>query len=755
MTYQITFLLLSIIFQIAAVVFAFRLIPLTKKRLAWAFVSAAIFLMVLRRIATLVEISHPSRAGFLAGILPEVISLFISGFMLAGILLIAPIFKERFRVEADLSNAKHNLERLNQILIAIHNINQLITRERDTHRLINEGCNILIKTRGYRFAWVGLVQEGSYQVLPVGKGGFEDDYLSRVKITWDDSEYGQGPTGTAIKTKKPFVMRDIEHNLRFAPWREEALKRGYAASAALPLLTGEKVLGALNVYAESPDTFDDEELHLLGELASDLSLAVQSIQDEQAYRQTKDDLQNTRKSFYNVVENSPDGIIIVDRNGVVRFINSATKTIFGDKADKLVGDIFEFPALTDKTTEIDFLRDGEAGTGEMHVAETDWAGESVYLISIRDITERKRAEENIRRHLHRLGALHEIDQAISNSLDINLSLNVLVGQVTTQGGVDAAGVLLLNPHTQKLEYAAGLGFHTPDIKQTELRLGQGYAGLAALERRLVSVPNLNEAKGGLKRPRLLPGEGFIAGYFVPITAKAQIKGVLEVFQRTPFIADSEWLEFLKTLAVQAAIAIDNAEMVNNLQRSNIDLSLAYDATLEGWSRALDLRDKETEGHTQRVTEMALRLARSMGVRGDELVHMRRGALLHDIGKMGIPDSILLKPGPLSDEEWEIMRKHPVYAQRLLSPIPFLRSALDIPYCHHEKWDGTGYPRGLKSDQIPLAARIFAVADVWDALRSDRPYRPAWPEDKVREHIRSLAGTHFDPKVVQVFLETAS
>lgn len=185
--------------------------------------------------------------------------------------------------------------------------------------------------------------------------------------------------------------------------------------------------------------------------------------------------------------------------------------------------------------------------------------------------------------------------------------------------------------------------------------------------------------------------------------------------------------------------------------TNTELVLAYDTTLAGWSKALDMRDKKTEGHTLRVTEITLRLARIMGMKEDELVHVRRGALLHDIGKMGIPDSVLLKPGLLNNEEWEIMRKHPVYAYELLSPIAYLRPALDIPYCHHERWDGTGYPRGLKREDIPLAARVFAVVDVWDALRSDRPYRPAWPEEKVREYLRSQAGTLLDPKVVEVFL----
>ena len=190
----------------------------------------------------------------------------------------------------------------------------------------------------------------------------------------------------------------------------------------------------------------------------------------------------------------------------------------------------------------------------------------------------------------------------------------------------------------------------------------------------------------------------------------------------------------------------------NLQRANEELERAYNETLQGWSRALELRDNETQGHSKRVTELTIRLARAVRIKEEHMIHVYRGALLHDIGKMGIPDSILHKPGPLSSEEWKIMRMHPVYAYELLSSIEYLRPALDIPYCHHEKWDGTGYPQGLKGEAIPLSARIFAVVDVWDALRSDRPYQASWPVEKVLTHIREQAGIHFDPKIVEVFLK---
>jgi putative two-component system response regulator len=190
----------------------------------------------------------------------------------------------------------------------------------------------------------------------------------------------------------------------------------------------------------------------------------------------------------------------------------------------------------------------------------------------------------------------------------------------------------------------------------------------------------------------------------------------------------------------------------HMRRAAHELETAYDTTLMGWARALDLRDKETEGHSQRVTRMTVRLAQALGVPEADIVQMRRGALLHDIGKLGIPDAILQKPGPLDEDEWVIMRKHPLYAYDMLAPIPFLGTALDIPYYHHEKWDGSGYPCGLAGEDIPLAARIFAVVDVWDALTNDRPYRAAWTPERALNHIQSLVGTHFDPQVVAAFVE---
>ena len=368
-----------------------------------------------------------------------------------------------------------------------------------------------------------------------------------------------------------------------------------------------------------------------------------------------------------------------------------------------------------------------------------------------DITAQKQAEGKMQRQLTQLSALSEIDRTIASTLDLRLSLSTLLTHVIREPVVDAADVLVLNPTSLILEYAAGIGFRTDALQHTQLPLGQGFAGMAGLERRTIHVANLQSDNTDPAFARNFKTEDFEIYFGLPLLAKGKLLGVLEVFRRTPVEPDEEWLNFLNTLAEQAAIAIDNARLFDSMQRSNTDLTLAYDSTIAGWSHALDLRDHETEGHTQRVTEMALGLAGLFGLRDEELVDVRRGSLLHDIGKMGVPDSILHKPESLTNEEWVKMRKHPTFAFEMLSPIQYLHGALDIPYCHHEKWDGSGYPRGLKGEQIPLVARIFAVVDVWDALTSDRPYRPAWTKEKAHEQIQAEVGIHFDPHIVEVFL----
>lgn len=369
----------------------------------------------------------------------------------------------------------------------------------------------------------------------------------------------------------------------------------------------------------------------------------------------------------------------------------------------------------------------------------------------------KQAEIEIHQRLSELEVLFQSSLALSQLVDPRAIAQKMIDLLDQKMDWHHSAVRLYNPESAALEL---LVFNQPNLtcemergaveerlRTSIMKPGLGLSGWAFQHGQVVRSSDL------INDPRYFETfPGLQSGLYVPIKNTKRIIGVISIESEVTQAFNESDERLALMLATQAAIAIDNAQLIESLKRSNIDLAMAYDATIEGWSHALDLRDKETEGHTQRVTEMAVKLARACGLSEAELVQVRWGALLHDIGKMGVPDGILLKPGPLTDEEWIVMRKHPIFAHEMLAPIRYLRLALDIPYCHHEKWDGSGYPQELKGNQIPLIARIFAVVDVWDALSSNRPYRTAWSEERVREHICASSGTHFDPQVVDVFMQ---
>jgi HD-GYP domain-containing protein (c-di-GMP phosphodiesterase class II) len=364
--------------------------------------------------------------------------------------------------------------------------------------------------------------------------------------------------------------------------------------------------------------------------------------------------------------------------------------------------------------------------------------------------ENARLFESTIQQLKRLTVLREMDSVIASSFNLGVIFNLLLSHIIEQLKIDAANILLFNSNTYQLEYLTGRGFHSNKITNTKFRLGEGLAGKAAMQRKFIAISDLSTHEDDISS--ILKEEKFKSYYAYPLITKGELKGVLEVFSRSALHVSQEWINFFEILAGQAAIAIDNVSLFENLERSNFELTLAYDKTIEGWSKALDLRDRETEGHTRRVTDLTLKLAQHFGLTRTEIINLRRGSLLHDIGKIGIPDHILLKPGKLTEDEWVVMRQHPQYAYDMLASVEYLRPALEIPYCHHEKWDGTGYPRGLKGEEIPISARIFSVADVWDALTSHRPYRLAWSKEQALDYIKSQSGTHFDPKIVEAFLK---
>lgn len=639
----------------------------------------------------------------------------------------------------------------------------------------------------------------------------ELDYRIQIDEDWVETPQRRilqsGLSRHVVKNRQPLLIRDREADTRFpiAPETLWGTMKHARSWLGVPILLGDAVVGIVSVQSYTTNTYGKEEEQLLVTIADQVAVAIQRarLNEETQQRLVELEAMNEISSALRAALTSREMLPALLDTTLRTLGATAGLVVLYDSEQTAPGEIVARGWFADITRHLPYSSEGIIGhviaTGEPHLTRefrTDpltrelaraqipsgWGGictpictvqgvigalivavplprtiqpnEARLVLTIAEMAgnaiHRATLHEQTERHVRRLNALHTIDTAISASLDLRVTLNILLDQTLLQLGAHAADVLTLNPVTQTLEYAAGQGFRTNACASQRIHLGEGYSARAALEQRIVHHAELTTAADD-PRAELLADEGFVTYYAAPLIAKGQFKGVLEIFQRAPHRATPEWLGFLDTLAGQTAIAIEIANLFTNLQRSNLELAVAYDSTIEGWSRVLDLRDRETEGHTQRVAELTMRLARALGMPEADLVNLRRGALLHDIGKMAIADQILLKKGRLTKAEMQKMRQHPQYANEMLFSIEYLRGALDIPYCHHERWDGTGYPRGLKGEEIPLSARIFAVVDVWDALRSQRPYRRAWHSRRVQSYLKAQAGTHFDPQVVETFL----
>jgi len=484
-------------------------------------------------------------------------------------------------------------------------------------------------------------------------------------------------------------------------------------------------------------------------------LAERRLRGQQAKAKETIDLQVA------ALEAAANGIVITDRDGMIEWVNSAFSALTGYTAQEVLRrnprELLNSGAHPRAFYQAMWgtITDGRVWRGEMRNRRKDGtlydeemtitpvrdeAGRVSHFIAIKqDVTERMQRErelEGIARLCTSLRATGSRDEMLPIILD------EVAGHLGATGG--AIELHLRSEGEVEVVLARGSLAETHGMRVPEL------LGFSALVRTEELATSSHRAAVAAHMPAVALGEHVDVIATVPLVADGVRLGSMSLARPTP-LSVSE-LRAARALADIAASAIQRQSLHEETRHAAVELSAAYETTIEGWSRALDLRDRETEGHTQRVTELTLRLARAAGIGEDELVHVRRGALLHDIGKMGVPDAILLKPGKLTDDEWVVMRQHPTFARDLLEPIEFLHPAIDIPFCHHEKWDGTGYPRGLRAEEIPFVARLFAVVDVWDALRSDRPYRKGWTEEATELHIKDASGTHFDPVAVELFLQ---
>ena len=358
----------------------------------------------------------------------------------------------------------------------------------------------------------------------------------------------------------------------------------------------------------------------------------------------------------------------------------------------------------------------------------------------------------IKKRNAQLLGLREVDAAINALKPLEEISKLIINQIKTFLGVDAADILFYNEENNHMKYFHGYGFDTIDPATHYHKIDVGLPGLVVKNKTFIDYDfSIEDEKNKELCCDKFKKEKFVRYLGLPIIVENEVIGVLELFNRSPLNSDTEWYQYLFLIAGQMEIAIKHHNLFNHLQRANQKITESYDITIEGWSKAMDLRDHETEGHTQRVMALTAQFARELGLSESEIDTIRRGSLLHDIGKIGIPDRILHKPGKLDAEEWKIMKKHPQYAYDILKNSEFLVPALDIPYCHHERWDGTGYPRGLKGEEIPLNARLFMLVDVYDAMVSDRPYRKAMDPNDVLNYIMSQKGKMFDPSLTDQFV----
>ena len=608
-----------------------------------------------------------------------------------------------------------------------------------------------------------------------------------------------------IQAGEPVAIEDVHNSPMVAP--DIAVTIPETSFLALPLVSGEQKIGAALIGFKERRTFSEEDLKQGAQLAQQISLAlakVHLLEEERSRRQEAEKLRQvtaTLTSSLNpivVLEHILDALADVlpyDRSTIFLEEGSHLKVVafrgnfshhvhagmlLSLKDDPLGQQIRRTRRpliLTDASQNpdyqgwndtsdtrgwmgipliaqdriigylaIDSLTPYAYGPEQAHLAQAFANQAATAIENARLYTQEQRA-------LQRSKFLYDIARRLISATNIPDLLQAVATELQKALSAQACSLLLFDIRTMHIEISTHSStshrVHTP--RPSLLRMGlhgsileENKARMAVIENPRQETPLLHHMYGIETKHAVM---------IAPLNVVHNIIGSIIVVNapNTPPYTTAE-LDLLTTIANQTAIAIQNLRLVDDLQKSNRDLTLAYDATIEGWSKALELRDKETQGHTLRVTALTLALAEIMGVDKEALVHIRRGALLHDIGKMGIPDAILLKEGGLTAEEWEIMRQHPVYARDMLANISYLRPAMTIPYYHHERWDGSGYPNGLRGQEIPLEARIFAVVDVWDALTSDRPYREsAWDTAKTLRYLQSEAGTLFDPEVVDAFV----
>ena len=641
--------------------------------------------------------------------------------------LAKPVRERELRASLEMALYKHEAEsqlrRLNQVLRAVRDVNHLITHEQDSQTLLQETCNILAQTRGYTLVWIGKPEPADGLVHPVAQAGEQGDYLEAIRIAWDESPWGMGPTGIAVRERKLDVCRDFAADPRQAPWREAAMRHGFASSAAIPILRGDVLFGVLNVYADKVDFFSGEELDLLMELAGDLAYALEAADGAAARRQAEDHLAQSEKNLQSILENFQDAYFRTDTSG--RFVllspsaprqysYASVEEMMGQPADTLYGDTADRDTVLEEIRRDGRVRD-RVGRGRKKDGSLFWVSLNAQCYyddkgriagtegAARDITEREMAKE----------ALQESESKFRNVFQ----------------------------HSRDAIVVNRDGLHVFE-NQAYLSL-YGYASAEELEGRPVLDLVAPSHRGQIAEFVRLRSAGRPAqGFFESRGLRKDGSEFDTEIQASTFELQGR----IHTLAVIRDVS-ERKKAEARLLKSDRELREAFQSSIRALSSAIEMRDPYTAGHQERVTRLSAAIAREMGLDDDKVEGIRIAGMVHDIGKLSIPAEILSKPTKLSPAEYGLIQSHPQSGYTILETIPFPWPIAPIVLQHHERMDGSGYPNKLAGEAILIEARIIAVADVVEAMSSHRPYRPALGSTEALDEIKRKKGVWFDAAVV--------